>query len=559
MIQNMKVRNKLLMGFGLTIGGFAIAIVAAIILIALMRNDMERFYEKPYVNYSLQMEIRKDLQAACKDELRAMTTDDEAETQAYCKSAEDYIAGIDENIAELNANFSHPELIATMQDAYAVYKTEGDKVMQYAQANENDKALEVYNTTYNTAVDNLQNALLAIGTQSDLNASNEYNTINILGLAAIIIMAALTVLSIVLSIYSSAILLKSFIAPVEDLEAAAEKLSKGELDVNITYESSDEFGELAYNMKTACGFINDIIADANHIMGAMADGNFTIGTKIEEKYIGDFVGLKEAMRKMNRTLNATLKSIDEGVQQVSVGAQQMAENAVSLAEGATEQASAVEELTASIEDISNSAVKQADTSQKAFEEVSEAAGNAEKGREDMAALTEAMNRINASSMEIENIIGAIEDIASQTSLLSLNASIEAARAGEAGRGFAVVADQIGKLATESAQSAVSTKELIAKSLEEVKSGDHITQKTVAVLEDVIASMTHFAEIAKNASDASNSQAELLEQVKGGVEQISSVIQNNSASAQESSATSEELAAQAENLSSQVAQFELRKD
>ena len=75
----------------------------------------------------------------------------------------------------------------------------------------------------------------------------------------------------------------------------------------------------------------------------------------------------------------------------------------------------------------------------------------------------------------------IEDIASQTNLLSLNASIEAARAGEAGKGFAVVADQIGNLAASSAQSAIRTRELIAKALEEVENGSRITMNTADVM------------------------------------------------------------------------------
>lgn len=82
-------------------------------------------------------------------------------------------------------------------------------------------------------------------------------------------------------------------------------------------------------------------------------------------------------------------------------------------------------------------------------------------------LTE-MEHITDISKEIGNIITDIEDIASQTNLLALNASIEAARAGEAGKGFAVVADQIGKLAADSANSAVNTRELIDKTLVEIQ-------------------------------------------------------------------------------------------
>lgn len=99
---------------------------------------------------------------------------------------------------------------------------------------------------------------------------------------------------------------------------------------------------------------------------------------------------------------------------------------------------------------------------------------AEQSNKEIQLLTQAMERITNTSKEIESIIGEIEDIASQTNLLSLNASIEAARAGEAGRGFAVVADQIGKLAADSAQSAINTKTLIVKSLEEVEVGNEIT-------------------------------------------------------------------------------------
>ena len=86
----------------------------------------------------------------------------------------------------------------------------------------------------------------------------------------------------------------------------------------------------------------------------------------------------------------------------------------------------------------------------------------------MTAMVDAMTRINETSKNIENTISEIEDIASQTNLLSLNASIEAARAGEAGRGFAVVADQIRQLAEQSTKSAVDTRELIEGSLEGVE-------------------------------------------------------------------------------------------
>ena len=167
-----------------------------------------------------------------------------------------------------------------------------------------------------------------------------------------------------------------------------------------------------------------------------------------------------------------------------------------------------------------------------------------------------MERISSTSMEIQNIIGSIEDIASQTNLLSLNASIEAARAGEAGKGFAVVADQIGKLAGDSAKAAVNTRDLIEKSLQEIENGNQITEKTVAALNEILEAMNSFADVAKTSSTNSSEQADMLKQIEQGIEQISGVIQSNSASAEETSATSQELSAQSEGLKNLVGRFKL---
>lgn len=141
--------------------------------------------------------------------------------------------------------------------------------------------------------------------------------------------------------------------------------------------------------------------------------------------------------------------------------------------------------------------------------------------------------------------------------MSLNASIEAARAGEAGKGFAVVADQIGKLATDSANSAINTKRLIENTLQEIETGNEITVATTKAIEDVISGIKMLAVSTKEISDLSDDQAEAMKQLEAGVEQIAEVIQNNSAAAQESSATSEELSAQSQSLEELVAQFKIK--
>ena len=181
---------------------------------------------------------------------------------------------------------------------------------------------------------------------------------------------------------------------------------------------------------------------------------------------------------------------------------------------------------------------------------------AKTSQDKMKDLTGAMGKIEETSKEISNIIENIEDIASQTNLLSLNAAIEAARAGEAGKGFAVVADQIRKLAEQSAQSAIDTRKLIETSIGEVDNGGIITKDTAEHLDKVMEGLDEILLAVGGVRRASDKQAVAMKEIEKGVEQISQVVESNSAAAEETSATSEELSAQSESLNSLIDHFKL---
>lgn len=556
-LKNKKIGKKLQIVFGAIIAIFVIAVTVAITCITLINNKMEDFYDGPYVNSTLQMEIRKDVQYVAKQILWSMTTDNVAETQNYLSEADQYAARVRDNADKLKSNFTNQALLQQLDAAITGLTNTRVQVSELAGANRNDEALVIYNTTYNDAILTLQDVLIEIGNYADDDAAAAYGSAASLGTFAVIVMIGIGTLCILFCVYMALLITRSIRNPVAELEKAADKLSRGELDVEITYESEDELGSLASSFRTAFAFMQDVILDTSYLMSELATGNFRVKSQRVDRYIGEFYKILESMRTLVNNLDDTLKQINEGSNQVALGSGQMAESAQSLAEGATEQAGAIEELTATVENVNAMARETANEANIAAEKTLHASAQAENGKESMQALVSAMENISNVSMEIQNIIGSIEDIASQTNLLSLNASIEAARAGEAGKGFAVVADQIGKLAADSAQSAVETRELIIKSLDEIKSGNEVTRRTAEAFDSILNSINEFAMVAKRSSDTSSAQAEMLTQVQEGIEQIAGVVQSNSAAAQESSATSEELSAQSENLKALVEQFKLR--
>lgn len=252
----------------------------------------------------------------------------------------------------------------------------------------------------------------------------------------------------------------------------------------------------------------------------------------------------------------TIRFIEESSIQVTAGSGNLAETSLSLAEGATEQASAVEELQATITTIAEAAAKAAENADGAYKQSQEYADVANNSSADIKEMGDAMERISDASKKIGNIISEIESIASQTNLLSLNASIEAARAGEAGRGFSVVADQIRQLAEQSSRSAVDTRTLIEGAMQEVENGNRVAERAVASIGIVVDGIREVASSSKELSDISASQALTMKEAEAGINQISDVIQTNAAVAQESSATSEELSAQAASLDALIAKFTL---
>ena len=551
-----KVGDKLKYAFGTVIVTFMFAMLMAFIAIILMNADTKKFYEEAYMSSVAQMEIRKDVQLVSKNILWALTVDNTGAAQSYLSAADQAAQKVESNVEELRQSYADRTAVDDLQQAVSEMEDIRAQLMELARQREKAKALVIFNGDYNNALVTVQNKLVIIGDNATQEATTQYRAARTTGIGSIILTVVLGVVSLNFSIGIRKTITKNMLRPIKQIQKASADLKAGNLDVDITYESPDELGQLANDFKDACATLHAMVEDTGVLLDQMANGDFTISEDNKSKYVGSFVEQFESMHQLGSQMSETLEQINVASEQVAQGSGQLSCGAQALAEGATDQAGAVEELTATVENITEVANNNAAAAEKSYETVREAAEHAGQSREDLERLTEAMQRIDATSKEIQNIIGSIEDIAEQTNLLSLNASIEAARAGEAGRGFAVVAEQIGKLAGDSARAAVNTRDLLGKSLQEVENGNVITEKTVEALNQILETMNRFADTAKGSSESSREQADMLRQVEQGIEQISSVVQSNSASAEETSATSQQLSAQSDELKTLVGKFKL---
>jgi methyl-accepting chemotaxis protein len=270
-----------------------------------------------------------------------------------------------------------------------------------------------------------------------------------------------------------------------------------------------------------------------------------------------FVGILLAIfitRGITGPIGRIIAGLTEGAEQVSAAAGQVSAASQSLAEGASEQASSLEETSSALEQMSAMTRTNAGNAKQANELAGSARKAADDGDKTMVQLNEAMNAINGSSEKISKIIKVIEEIAFQTNLLALNAAVEAARAGDHGKGFAVVADEVRNLAQRSAQAAKETTALIEDSVNRARGGTQVASEAGKALGVIVDNVSKVSELINGIAQASDEQAQGVEQVNTAVGQMDKVTQQNASGAEESASAAEELSAQAQTVNSMVAEL-----
>lgn len=551
------IKKRLLKSYGIVIALSVVASVVALIILLNVGNQFSNFYNENYQVTVETWDARYAQLSARSALLSAMVDEDLKVTREQMAEATKQLDAMGNILQEMRKSYTGDvsAIDKIDEDRLAAMEYIDDMLEQVAYG-QNAKAYGIMKESYVPKVNDIAGLLDEIADKEEADAQKKVAFVKaVLGIVTAVIIIILVV-CVVVAMRLGVKIAKSISVPANEIEGAAKKLSEGDLNIDIAYRAEDELGRLAESMRASCEFMREVITDTDYLLHEIASGNFRVESKHEEVYIGDFKGLLGSIHQLKNQLSSTLTEINESSVQVAMGAEQMAQGAQSLAEGATDQAGAVQELTAMVNGVSELAQKTVVTTKDSYSQAMQFKQEIENGQHEMDNLLAAMERISETSTQIEKIIAEIEDIASQTNLLSLNASIEAARAGEAGRGFAVVADQIGKLAADSAQSAVNTKKMIQQALEEIEKGNEITNRTSDTMGKVAAGIDILADSVQEVNGRATDQAESINQVELGIEQISTVIESNSAAAEETSATSEELSAQADRLKGLVEQFTL---
>ena len=442
--------------------------------------------------------------------------------------------------------------------AWEKYRGASDEILQLSREGKQQEASKLMTGEVYEAYKSFSKKLTILRDKFQVELDQAKTMANVCTVIIFIVIVAAGLAIAVVTTMIGRIITNSITEPVKQIDAAVASLRKGELSnvEMLTYESEDEFGDTIRNLKEAMGILADYVSEISVEVKAIAQGDLTRNGDDITDFLGDFSELKTSLLYILKRFNSTLSEISNLAEQVSSNSSEVENASKSLADGATEQAGVIEELNATIDTVVDMAEDTAKETQNASARVKASANKANEEKEKMNELLTEMEHITEISKEIGNIITDIEDIASQTNLLSLNASIEAARAGEAGKGFAVVADQIGKLAADSAKSAVNTRDLIDKTLVEIEKGNTITRTTADAFNQIITDMESFAELAENTMEKANSQAESLEQIGQGIEQLSGVVQGNAASSEENTAISINLAEGAAKMHDRVNIFKL---
>ncbi len=345
----------------------------------------------------------------------------------------------------------------------------------------------------------------------------------------------------------------------ESLAIASKRLSSlsvGDLKEEVLLADSNEEAEvLTTALSKTVGSLASYIDDITAYLGLLSSGDYS--GEVTGRFDGDFVAIQEALSSITISLNNTMYHINEASYAVSSNSSETSEYAKKLYDGSTEQTAALERLNSKIAMIMQKIDEIDENASHVKRSADVAEQRVEDGKRQMDDMLVTMDSIHCDMQEIITISQLIEEIASQTGLLALNASIEAARAGEAGKGFAVVAQQISVLSDQTAEALDKTSEIIGKASKSIEQGMRTANETAESFLAIKEAAADFSGISDNMAHITVEQKEAMEMVSDEVGTVLEIADTNQGLAKETDETASLSLKQAEELEQIVSAVKLK--
>ena len=496
MIKNMKIGMRLGLGFGAVLLVFVAAVVTTTIFLKGVKSGSELVANEsiPFLMTAYELDVNvTEVSENLTDVSATHNPDGFKDAEKAAGAVKEELAKFKEMFRRENDTKSLAE-VGELEDEFNQFFDEGKRManVYITQGMEaGNKLMEEVDRTHERLIGKVEKLQK---TQVDEAEKISLDNVNAVGKVQNILYS-MGFIAVLIGIAIALFITRSITQPIGKAVNVSNKLSEGDLTVDIDVSGKDETGQLLTAMKNMVEKLKAIVGDV------MSAGS----------------------------------NVASGSEQLSSGSQEMSQ-------GATEQAAAAEEASSSMEQMVSN-IKQNTDNAMQTEKISKKAS--EDAQESGKAVAEAVTAMK----EIAGKISIIEEIARQTNLLALNAAIEAARAGEHGKGFAVVAAEVRKLAERSQAAAGEISHLSSSSME-------VAEKAGEMLNKLVPDIQKTAELVQEISAASNEQTVGADQINKAIQQLDQVIQQNAGAAEEMSSTSEELASQAEQLQDTIAFFRI---
>ncbi|MGN1090239.1 MAG: methyl-accepting chemotaxis protein [Huintestinicola sp.] len=528
-----------------------ISLINAEILIRNYMNYIDGIHTATVCGASL----KEDIEAAEKNILAAVACRDTQKAETYITDAQSKFDEMRLSYEEISGIYTgDSQLLTSINDSLDSAEQIKKQLFSDLRGGDFDMASSTFFTRYAPTLRQIERNIDNLCEDMSVQTEEAVAKAKASRIISAVCLGVICVITIVSCLSCSRYLSNSIRKPVEQSEQAALKLANGDFTAEVDWHSSDELGQLADSIRVMVDGTTRMINDIARCLYEVAGGNLRVEPDAE--YIGQYEDIHSAFTDMVRQLTEIIGQINKTSDLVFAEADQVSSNAQTLAQGATEQAAAIDDLAESVSDVAKQIENDADVTERVSIRFSETGKQMEESSRQMQEMVSAMKDIARSSEEISVIIGTIEDIAFQTNILALNAAVEAARAGEAGKGFAVVADEVRNLASKSAEASGDTNALLERSMEAVKRGTEIVNRTAAVLSEACEGSRRAAEAVAGVAVSGREQAAAIEKINRGVEEISKVVQTNTATSEECAASSEQLSSQAAAMKTLVGKFRI---